>query len=449
MNQRWIRGFVLSLLLWSFLITGAAAQDREITFTAHRCQPASGVVSLMEQRPENPDVLSHWPEDATCYYDLLQGNTAKVYERVYQIFTEDLEYLMQYDFESDGTVETYWVAEDVLRLPFEGDLDTWYAANFQRLDWILWDGVEAMVLDSPELFMIRADYYWVCYTDPCVPGTVLIDLAFQAFPESDTWDGDAVQTFDDGINGYRSKLSSRLDEIFAGTEHMTTVELLAHFDQWLALSNSYDISATDHRTHLHDGPWSVVGGLVMKNAVCEGYAKAFQLLCHKAGIPCLQVYSQTHMWNAVQVDGAWYMADPTWNDPLIDISGATGLRSTRDYFLRSHPTPEEDQCDDHVICMDLPTPQISETDYFDSWRLTDAGPAGGETGSGAVTCMMALYHQNGKLLQCLPCPSFRWKQAEQMYVAPKFDKVPEHAYAVRFFVDASWLPKTQAKEITP
>ncbi|MDR3282329.1 MAG: transglutaminase-like domain-containing protein [Candidatus Methanoplasma sp.] len=56
-------------------------------------------------------------------------------------------------------------------------------------------------------------------------------------------------------------------------------------------------------------------------AVCEGYAKAFQLLADKLGIPCMTVFGtatpslEAHAWNYVKMDnGNWYAVDSTWND---------------------------------------------------------------------------------------------------------------------------------------
>ncbi|MDR0523498.1 MAG: hypothetical protein LBG62_03660 [Candidatus Methanoplasma sp.] len=56
-------------------------------------------------------------------------------------------------------------------------------------------------------------------------------------------------------------------------------------------------------------------------AVCEGYAKAFQLLAEKIGVACFTVFGtgtpsmEGHAWNYVMTeDGKWYAVDSTWND---------------------------------------------------------------------------------------------------------------------------------------
>lgn len=64
---------------------------------------------------------------------------------------------------------------------------------------------------------------------------------------------------------------------------------------------------------------SAYSAMVDGKAVCAGYAFAFQYLLMRAGIQCAYVtgYSgESHAWNLVKIDGAWYYTDPTWDDPL-------------------------------------------------------------------------------------------------------------------------------------
>lgn len=61
------------------------------------------------------------------------------------------------------------------------------------------------------------------------------------------------------------------------------------------------------------------GALKNGVAVCEGYACAAKLMLNKFGIRTdIQVGTCTdgggHAWNLVELDGAWYQLDVTWND---------------------------------------------------------------------------------------------------------------------------------------
>jgi len=46
---------------------------------------------------------------------------------------------------------------------------------------------------------------------------------------------------------------------------------------------------------------------------CTAFASAFQYLCERAGIPCVRVIGENHVWNAVYVDGKWRYVDVSLN----------------------------------------------------------------------------------------------------------------------------------------
>lgn len=64
------------------------------------------------------------------------------------------------------------------------------------------------------------------------------------------------------------------------------------------------------------------------SAVCEGYAKAFQLLLNAAGIDNAYIVGKAngdgHAWNQVKLGDNWYNVDITWND--------TGNKGSHKYF---------------------------------------------------------------------------------------------------------------------
>lgn len=72
-------------------------------------------------------------------------------------------------------------------------------------------------------------------------------------------------------------------------------------------------------------------------SVCEGYAKAFSMLLAAAGIESYTVGSPTHVWNVVNIDGSYYQADVTWDDPISDGDNTHGnpYSTQYDYFLKS------------------------------------------------------------------------------------------------------------------
>lgn len=83
---------------------------------------------------------------------------------------------------------------------------------------------------------------------------------------------------------------------------------------------TYDTDAAQSDTISAPHAYTAYGALVEGKAVCEGYAKAMQLLLHKTDIPVTLVTgtakenNESHMWNLVTVNGNNYHLDPTWND---------------------------------------------------------------------------------------------------------------------------------------
>lgn len=61
-----------------------------------------------------------------------------------------------------------------------------------------------------------------------------------------------------------------------------------------------------------------VGALKTGNAVCSGYADAFQTMTFMLGMESyqLQSFAMEHEWNMVVADGVPYYVDVTWNDCL-------------------------------------------------------------------------------------------------------------------------------------
>lgn len=110
------------------------------------------------------------------------------------------------------------------------------------------------------------------------------------------------------------QLRQRIDGIDVFGE--TVMQKLVMIHQHLCEIIEYDASSS----YAH-GPY---GALVEGKAVCEGYARSFQLLCEREEIPCILVIGDAvdnngtigaHMWNYVQMeDGAWYAVDVTWDD---------------------------------------------------------------------------------------------------------------------------------------
>ncbi|MBQ3330106.1 MAG: hypothetical protein IJG87_02895 [Ruminococcus sp.] len=123
------------------------------------------------------------------------------------------------------------------------------------------------------------------------------------------------------------EIDARVNAVRAAANefYATVPDGLSEFDReatvhdWLIDHVAYDDSV-DMNDLDNNNPdiYTVYGALVNQTAVCEGYARAFQMLMNGLGVDCVGMMGssqdQMHMWNAVKTDGVWYQTDVTWDD---------------------------------------------------------------------------------------------------------------------------------------
>ncbi|MDO4862763.1 MAG: leucine-rich repeat protein [Ruminococcus sp.] len=114
---------------------------------------------------------------------------------------------------------------------------------------------------------------------------------------------------------------NRVKEVVAATvdDSMTDIEKVKALHDWVCNNTVYDSSdENDLANHVDSAVF--FDGV----AVCEGYAKAYNLLLHEAGIESCYVYNSSHAWNMVKLGDDWYHSDTTWDD---------GDKVSYDWFL--------------------------------------------------------------------------------------------------------------------
>ena len=128
----------------------------------------------------------------------------------------------------------------------------------------------------------------------------------------------------------RDKMQKEIEkylDLIAGVRSDYEKELILHD----ALANQITYAYTSDRKPEPERWAHTIEGVFSDQyykAVCEGYAKAFQLLLNAAGIENVYVLGtsngQGHAWNQVKIGSSWYNVDLTWND--------TGDRKSYRYF---------------------------------------------------------------------------------------------------------------------
>jgi hypothetical protein len=85
-------------------------------------------------------------------------------------------------------------------------------------------------------------------------------------------------------------------------------------------------------------------------AVCDGYSRLFKTLCSYAGIRSELIsgygrvnkpsrrFGNNHTWNAVWIDGKWYLLDVTWASGYISWAGDAFVRHFDEQYFLSDPS---------------------------------------------------------------------------------------------------------------
>jgi hypothetical protein len=121
---------------------------------------------------------------------------------------------------------------------------------------------------------------------------------------------------------------------------------------WVATNIAYDAEAFYGRSPMVTEPSEV---LRRGASVCQGYAEVFQSMCRIAGIECVLIsgyargvgfdaqqeasagYENNHAWNAVRIQGLWYLLDCTWDSGYLDPRAQKSVAEYATSYLFSDP----------------------------------------------------------------------------------------------------------------
>ena len=127
---------------------------------------------------------------------------------------------------------------------------------------------------------------------------------------------------------------------------------------YLIANTAYDLNAPDNQ--------NICSVMIGHRSVCQGYAKAAQLLLNRLGIPCTLVIgtantsavSGSHAWNMVYADGSWYHLDVTWGDAAFRDADTESEGTNYDYLL----TTTADISATHTIATPVEMPWCDRLD---------------------------------------------------------------------------------------
>lgn len=261
------------------------------------------------------------------------------------------------DFHEEQHV-LYVIEESFTVDPSSGDVETLVSdeltarvnANFSRVSGYCSMAYSAFNRDRNEVFWLRRDMVSLSSLE-CTYNqagearyTQTVSMLIKNDdPSDDISDYDMrLSIYKDGtfdikeqINAVNQAVQNILSEVEAEASYYEKVK---HFNKWLTENNCYAKTVTENSR-------DVRGALLGQNGnsnyapVCEGYARAFKLLCDRADIPCVltsgSANGEDHMWNLVKMEnGSWYGVDVTWNDPtVVGVTDKQSFSENEDYLL--------------------------------------------------------------------------------------------------------------------
>ncbi|HQC84092.1 MAG TPA: hypothetical protein PLB45_04390 [Bacilli bacterium] len=146
------------------------------------------------------------------------------------------------------------------------------------------------------------------------------------------------------------KISNKIDTLWKElvTQGMSNEDIIYAFHDYIINNSKYDenydkelaqgITPTYHSA-------SAIGPLFEGYAICSGYTDTMALVLDKLGIKNFKVTSDTHVWNALYINGEWLNLDLTWDDPVSEDRTQNNL--LHKFFLIDTNTLESFQISDH------------------------------------------------------------------------------------------------------
>lgn len=268
-----------------------------------------------------PKMNYSYNNNAFSYYDQLDDNNKSAYDSM-KIWL-------------NPTTEEFTVTfPDVLSYQSESlDMSSWSEEQYNDFWNYIFSNIQlgknALMFDYPEIFWLNESRIKITLSSVRTSRNIFTGIYTMKITELKL-QGAVKDEYTDieGALEYQSRLENSL-ELFEAAES-DRYQQVKYIHDYISNRVSYNVEAPYHD--------SVVGLFCEPyEIVCEGYSKAFKLLCDKYDIPCIVVPGNInpenntgHMWNYVLMDdGEWYGVDCTWDDTDSE------LNPTRyNYFLK-------------------------------------------------------------------------------------------------------------------
>ncbi len=137
-----------------------------------------------------------------------------------------------------------------------------------------------------------------------------------------------------------SEAKNVLREIIS--DNMSDYEKALSIFDWITYQTTYDyysLEYDDNYAFTKDCCYYLEGVFLKNLAVCDGFSKAYSLLCNMEGIDCIRIVGEArsdnsqggHAWNKVELNDEYYIVDITWTELISNSEEKLAHR----YFLVS------------------------------------------------------------------------------------------------------------------
>jgi hypothetical protein len=273
-----------------------------------------GEVTFELNLEANPPAKLNGKPYGTSYYEQLTD----LEKAIYNARLENLEV-----FKNAAVDEVYF------EMPENAKADEVIAAFF--------NACYAFDFDHPEVFWLSKVMRLSYYTNSS--GVVTKAL----FKKPDTGWYNTAFSSKEQIEKAEADFNAVVDQLVSQAQD-TVYDKVLFFHDWLVNNNEYNRLV--YEGNIEDASqlaWCAASALIgdpddpKDDPVCEGYARAFKVLCDNAGVECAiisGISGGAHMWNAVKLpNGFWFALDATFDDPIA----ATPVLSHK-YFLKGSET---------------------------------------------------------------------------------------------------------------
>lgn len=188
-----------------------------------------------------------------------------------------------------------------------------YLAVLNEIKYHVQSAYDAFMNDHPRAFWLaHLTYSWtVSLTRDTAGHYISGEIKGIKITPNEKYEGAAseIDAFDRAVDAVAAEIAAGLPK------DADVITIIEEIHDWLCLNVTYEENIYAH----------TAAGIFLKDraVVCEGYAKAFDILCDEFGIESVLIIGGAltsdgvygaHMWNYVNLDGAWYMIDATWDD---------------------------------------------------------------------------------------------------------------------------------------